>query len=148
MFLCRLAFFSHRNWYYDTPDENDGVLRGILSAGLKNNPRRGLSGVLVVDGNLFVQVLEGPRSTLSSTFCRIQNDTRHGGLVLAGFEEVPDRLFPDWCVVVRSAPKPLRQLPWITEPEAVTYDTLVDNARRLLDSGSEFTRITLQKDLP
>ena len=148
MFLCRLAFFSRRNWHSDTPEENNGILRGILSAGLKNNPKRGLSGVLVVDGNLFVQVLEGPRSTLSSTFFRIQNDTRHGGLILAGFEEIPDRLFPDWSVVVRNAPKRLRQVPWIAEPEAVTYDTLVDNARRLLDSGNEFTRITLQRDLP
>lgn len=144
MFLCRLAYFSRRNWYYDTPDENNAILRSILAAGLRNNPRQGLSGVLVVDGNLFVQVLEGPRVTLSNTFCRIQQDTRHGGLVLTGFEEVADRLFPDWSVVVRNTPKAIRRLPWIPEPEAATFETLVYNARRLLNSESEFKRIDLE----
>ncbi|MEA1942980.1 MAG: BLUF domain-containing protein [Pseudomonadota bacterium] len=148
MFLCRLAFFSRRNWYFDTPDENNGILRSILGAGLRNNAKRGLSGVLVVDGNLFVQILEGPRVTLSNTFCRIQNDSRHGGLVLTGFEEVPERLFPDWSVVVRDAPKALREVPWIPEPEAATFDTLVHNAHRLLKSGSEFKRIQLERELP
>ena len=40
MFLCRLAFFSRRNWHFDTPDENNGILRSILSAGLRNNAKR------------------------------------------------------------------------------------------------------------
>jgi len=148
MFLCRLAFFSRRNWYFDTPDENNGILRSILTAGLRNNPKRGLSGVHVVDGNLFVQILEGPRGMLSNTFCRIQNDSRHGGLVLAGFEEVPERLFPDWSVIVRDAPKIQRRLPWIPEPESATFETLVHNAHRLLKSGSEFRRITVEREVP
>lgn len=102
----------------------------------------------MVDGDLFLQVLEGPRTKLSNTFCRIQRDPRHRKLVLAGFEEVAERMFSDWSVVVREVPKLARELPWIPEPEAATFDTLVHNAHRLLESGKEFRRITAEQDVP
>ncbi|WP_203291514.1 BLUF domain-containing protein [Maricaulis parjimensis] len=137
MLLSRLLYFSRRRWQGTDPADAERMLENILEAGRRNNPRDGLSGVLIVDDDLFVQVLEGPRSTLTRTFSRIQTDARHEKVVLAGLVEVGDRLFDGWNVHVRRKPGESARPPWFASPEVTTFDAFQVSIERLLCTEGE-----------
>jgi hypothetical protein len=90
--LSRLIYFS---------EERDvgvhGVLR-ILDEAREGNKGEEITGVLAFDRRWFLQCLEGPRDSLTRKFLAIARDQRHGGVTLVAFEEVSDRLFPDWTM--------------------------------------------------
>lgn len=142
MFLTRLVYHSLADFAGSSKSVSDEMGR-ILSAGLRNNPPHGLTGVLAVDGDRFLQVLEGSRRAVSSTFRRIASDTAHRGLEIVYCGEVDDRVFQDWSVAV------LREetLP-VAEGRAVDYDHitadgLVERARRIRETGLIARRDTL-----
>lgn len=142
MLLSRLLYYSRRNWTSTDPDEAEAMLDQILQAGRRNNPRDGLSGVLIVDDDLFVQVLEGPRSTLTRTFSRIQGDPRHEKIVLAGLAEVGDRQFDGWNVYVRRMPGQTSRPPWFSNPDVTTFDAFLVSVERLLCLEGETTALS------
>ncbi len=90
--LSRLIYYS---------EERDvgahGVLR-ILDEAREGNKGADITGVLAFDRRWFLQCLEGSRDALSRKFLSIARDQRHGGVTLVAFEEVGDRLFPDWSM--------------------------------------------------
>tara|TARA_R110000868_G_scaffold35111_2_gene126045 strand:+ start:52 stop:507 length:456 start_codon:yes stop_codon:yes gene_type:complete len=131
MLLCRFAFYSRRTWTAPSGAEEDRYLADILDAGLRNNPAHALTGVLLVDGPHFVQVLEGRRSPLYRTLKRIENNPHHGDLVLTGYTEVNERLFDHWSVFVRTPPGSLAGTPWLPNPQLATHGQLVETARRV-----------------
>ncbi|WP_417476142.1 BLUF domain-containing protein [Maricaulis sp.] len=141
MLLCQFAFYSRRTWTAANKAEDEVYLRDILDAGLRNNPAHGLTGVLLVDGPHFVQVLEGRRSPLYRTLKRIENNPHHGDLVLTGYSEVSERMFGDWSVFVRTPPDGLAGTPWIPNPQLATHGQLVDIARRVSSLTTGVTRI-------
>jgi hypothetical protein len=70
---------------------------------VRNNQKSGITGVLMVSGNLFFQVLEGPEHAVDGLFESILHDDRHTRVLkLADEQEVRDRLFPDWAMKVVS----------------------------------------------
>ncbi|WP_417481778.1 BLUF domain-containing protein [Maricaulis sp.] len=131
MLLCRFAFYSRRTGIVADAQEEDRELLRILQAGLRNNPRHGLTGVLLVDGPHFVQVLEGPRSLLYPTLKRIESNPHHDDLVLTGYSEVGERMFDDWSVYVRTPPARLEGTPWIPNPQLATHGQVIETARRV-----------------
>ena len=141
MLLSRLLYFSRRDWSGTDPAEAEAVLEQILEAGKRNNPRDGLSGVLIVDDDLFVQVLEGPRSSLTRTFGRIQKDSRHSGVVLAGLTEVGDRQFDGWNVHVRRRPGQSTRPAWFASPDVTTFEAFLVSVERLLCADGETTAL-------
>lgn len=142
MFLTRLVYHSLADFTSGSGSVSDEMGR-ILSAGLRNNPPHGLTGVLAVDGNRFLQVLEGSRRAVSSTFRRIASDTAHRGLEIVYCGEVEERVFHDWSVAV------LREetLPACEGREVmydnITADGLVERARRIRETGLIARRDTL-----
>lgn len=100
MYLCRLGFISEPTWQAACDDE-DTVLKSILSAGQKHNPQAGITGVLVFDGHYFCQVMEGRRNVLQASFEKIRQDPRHHQVELIGLAEISDRAFNDWSVLRR-----------------------------------------------
>ncbi len=134
MFLTRLIYHSCASFEAETRTVSEELGR-ILSAGLKNNPPRGLTGVLAVDGDRFIQVLEGPRQEVSATFRRIAADQRHQDVELVMCTEVEQRCFSDWSVAV------LREetLPGCEprEPDYghITAEGLLERARRIRETG-------------
>ena len=142
MLLSRLLYYSRRNWSKEEPSEAEAVLEQILQAGRRNNPRDGLSGVLIVDDDLFVQVLEGPRSTLTRTFGRIQKDPRHENVVLAGLTEVGDRQFDGWNVYVRRGPGQTTRPAWFASPDVTTFEAFLVSVERLLCADGEITAVS------
>jgi hypothetical protein len=77
-------------------DPDAAMLDSILSASRRNNRRDGLTGLLVVGGRRFLQVLEGPRELCDRTYERIRGDQRHFALVQLSRKLISERCFSDW----------------------------------------------------
>jgi hypothetical protein len=92
----------HRLVYYSRnlipADHTKQVIEGILDASRRNNSKAGVTGALIFNSGIFAQVLEGARDAISQTFERIQRDDRHGDVLVLAFEEVTDRIFPQWSM--------------------------------------------------
>jgi hypothetical protein len=94
--LYRLAYCS-RNTF---PVETDiaAELRAILEVSRRNNARNGLTGALLFSRGSFGQILEGEYCAVERTFEHIQNDERHGDVVVLTFEPVTARGFGPWSM--------------------------------------------------
>lgn len=77
---------------------DDLVLRGILATARRNNERDGITGALVCREDLFLQLLEGPRSAVLSAFERIRRDDRHIDVNKLTESQIDNRLFPEWSM--------------------------------------------------
>ena len=85
--------------YYSQPfGFDEAMLNGILLQARRNNPKHGLTGALIVRGDLYMQLLEGPAEGITFTFEKIRRDNRHLAVRLLTSELVPDRLFPTWTM--------------------------------------------------
>ena len=70
---------------------------------VENNEKTGITGVLMVSGHLFFQVIEGPAEAVDNLYKLILTDKRHTHILLLGEEpDVAERLFPDWAMKVVS----------------------------------------------
>lgn len=72
----------------------------ILAAGRDKNLRRGVTGVLVCGGPVFLHVLEGNRRALSDLYGRIQRDPRHTEVELLLLQDIAERRFGAWALGV------------------------------------------------
>ncbi len=81
------------------PGINDAAVDHILQSAHRNNPRNGITGLLVFGGGMFFQWIEGPRTNIRRLMDTIKADRRHESVVvLSETEEVRERLFPDWAM--------------------------------------------------
>ena len=109
--------------YASTPFGFDNpTLNSILSASRRNNERDDITGALICRADLYLQLLEGPRSAVTSTFHRILGDDRHLNVSLISCADIQTRLFPKW----RMRDDPARSWMW-------TQDQISDGA---LDAAS------------
>lgn len=134
MFLTRLIYHSRPS--FDPGDPAlEGELDRILAAGLKNNPPQALTGALVLDGDRFIQVLEGARRTVSATFRRIAADPRHHDVELVFCGEIDTRRFDDWSVATLRADTLPACEPVRTQYDLVTADGLLERVWRIRRTG-------------
>jgi len=77
---------------------NQDELAAILKKSKANNPPLGVTGVLCFSGGIFLQLLEGGRSSVSALYNRIANDPRHHDVVLLSYEEISERGFAGWSM--------------------------------------------------
>jgi hypothetical protein len=75
-----------------------GVLDRILEQSRRNNPVRGVSGLLCVADNLFLQALEGGRDEVCDLFNAIVRDDRHCDVRLLVYSEISERRFGNWTM--------------------------------------------------
>ncbi|HEY8383671.1 MAG TPA: BLUF domain-containing protein [Microvirga sp.] len=73
-------------------------LREIIAVSQRNNQRDGITGYLVFDKTWFLQILEGERNQIFSTYRRIEGDPRHAQVTLVQTREVLQRSFPSWTM--------------------------------------------------
>lgn len=64
------------------PGESPGAVSAILSQARRGNAERGITGLLVFDGQHFLQYLEGPHAQVRQLMGRIVADPRHTGVHL------------------------------------------------------------------
>lgn len=91
----------------------------ILRISRWNNKRDELTGLLIVGGKRFLQVLEGPRHSLDAAYRRIGADARHFALVQLSRKPIITRSFPDW------------EMGYQAGPDADTVEDLVKVVARL-----------------
>lgn len=73
-------------------------LTRILEQSRRNNAPLGVTGMLCVSDNLFVQVLEGGRDEVCELYNAITGDPRHGNVRLLSYEEISERQFGSWTM--------------------------------------------------
>lgn len=81
-----------------TSPQSPALLDEILVQSRRNNPSRGITGLLCATPRVFVQVLEGGRDEVSSLLCTIMRDDRHQDVRLLRFEEIAERQFGSWSM--------------------------------------------------
>jgi hypothetical protein len=118
------------------------TLDAILARSQAHNPARGITGLLCVGGDVFVQVLEGDREAVSDLYGAIANDRRHTCVRLLRFEEIAERRFAQWTMgtIHLDNVNPtllLKYSPWPRfDPFAVPADATMRLLEELLASGA------------
>lgn len=73
-------------------------VHSILEQSRKNNPALGITGLLCVSEDLFIQVIEGGRDEVCDLFNAIVRDQRHQQVRLLIYEEIEVRQFGNWTM--------------------------------------------------
>ncbi|WP_304166979.1 BLUF domain-containing protein [Phenylobacterium aquaticum] len=81
-----------------TPSIQGAALDKILEQSRKNNPALGITGLLCVSDNLFIQVIEGGRDEVCELFNAIVRDDRHQQVRILSYEEITERRFGGWTM--------------------------------------------------
>ena len=97
-------------------------------ASRRHNDVAGVTGLLFTDGMRFLQVLEGERAAVSTTFQRIQADPRHHAVVILSDREIDKRQFGKWAMAYKLS----------TDSD----ETLNSKLRKLLEEAPEHIRQT------
>jgi hypothetical protein len=71
----------------------------IVATSQQNNPKKNITGMLVASGDLFYQLLEGPKEEIDSLYALISKDPRHEQVLLLESEVGNfERICPDWAM--------------------------------------------------
>ena len=73
-------------------------LQAILMASQRNNARVGITGALCLSNGIFLQQLEGDRTSVSQLYHRILADPRHRDPAILDFSEITSRKFAQWSM--------------------------------------------------
>jgi hypothetical protein len=73
-------------------------LLALISQCHRNNPSKGLTGMLLHGNGTFLQVLEGDESVVDSLMTAIAQDPRHTGMTIVRRESVTERQFDGWSM--------------------------------------------------
>jgi hypothetical protein len=76
------------------------TLLELCKTSAAKNARLGITGLLLLSGEAFLQVLEGPSDAVNELYLRIARDGRHGRLRLLRYERITKRTFEDWAMHV------------------------------------------------
>ncbi len=80
-----------------TPGTDQAEVERIIAVAQRQNPRFGITGLLVFGGGIFFQWLEGPQESVRGLMRQLHADPRHSSIIsLDESEEVRERVFPDW----------------------------------------------------
>lgn len=75
-----------------TEGEIDSLFQFILDFNSKNQ----ISGILLFNQGIFLQVLEGDSSVLKRLFKNIRNDTRHRNILTVLEQRIEERIFAEY----------------------------------------------------
>jgi len=96
--MKRIKYVSEFSRQLDASD-----IQALEEQCVRNNQKIGVTGVLMVSGNLFFQVIEGPDDRVNELYDSILSDDRHTNVLkLADEQQVKERLFPDWAMKIVS----------------------------------------------
>lgn len=73
--------------------------RKLVEQAENYNCENGITGILLYDGYLFMQLLEGDRDAVKSLFTRVEQDDRHTNVSIIAEGEISERTFSNWAMV-------------------------------------------------
>lgn len=95
MSFQQLVYISRAAMPLDCPLD----LTEILEQAVRNNPRLQITGALAYSSGWFVQVLEGPATSLDMLLPVLEADPRHCGVDILDRVTVRERAFPEWAML-------------------------------------------------
>ncbi|CAA7622778.1 BLUF [Magnetospirillum sp. LM-5] len=116
-----------------TMDLSPEDLAKILRVSVANNPKRGITGVLMYHEGMFLQYLEGPEAQVAETLAVIKDDPRHRNMFVLINDQIAERHFPDWAMALAD--------PTLMPPKDQ------DLCRRLHDAVSDHVTGVLKRQL-
>jgi hypothetical protein len=75
---------------------SDEEINDLLKVSRNNNEKNGITGLLLYSDGNFMQILEGEKEAVESTYNKILNDTRHRNIILISKEPIKNRNFKEW----------------------------------------------------
>lgn len=140
MEIARLVYRSQA-----TVPLSQAELQQLLTAARRRNAAEGLTGVLFVDRDRFVQWLEGSPASLEQVWQSIRRDRRHGRIELLPASWSGERLFPDWHLRL-GLPAPVDGS-GRDSPEALLLDRAL--SRQARDGADDLMQaLSLREQLP
>lgn len=126
----------------------DADLDDIESKSVAANNARDVTGLLIVNGDRILQILEGRESNVRELYAKIETDTRHTIAKLVSAMEDEERLLLTWSMVVRRVSGIPREV--LTQYEEL-YDDLLnaEEAQEItIDHAELLKSISLFSALP
>jgi hypothetical protein len=77
---------------------NQQELCEILTVSRKNNVQNDITGILLYSEGIFLQALEGSKSSVNEVYSKIEKDKRHKNLIILITGESDNRMFPNWSM--------------------------------------------------
>lgn len=96
--IYQLVYCSRKTIDESSGTDLDTEVLNILDASRRNNAHDGVTGALLFGADSFAQVLEGPLPAVEKTFERIQQDPRHGDVVILQVMRADRRDFAEWSM--------------------------------------------------
>ena len=86
--------------YASRPTETvtPAFMHQILEQSRRNNAGRGITGMLCMSDEVFIQVLEGGRDAVCALYNTIVTDPRHRDVCMLVYEEIRERHFGHWSM--------------------------------------------------
>lgn len=92
-YLVRLTYVSR------STNKIDGAgFKQILEHAQSQNSRRGITGMLCFNSDLFLQTIEGSRPVINALYTRLVADPRHTDVQLIELVEIPRREWGQWSM--------------------------------------------------
>ncbi len=139
MKVYQLVYISRATATFD-----NNALSSLLSKAKENNTKLNVTGNLVYNGGVFLQLLEGDQNTILTLFKKIETDPRHSKVKMIYFEPADFRLFTRWSMNMLNLecdkPKNLQVLKDIID--AIGEDKLLDGVSPPIKLLKEFAAIT------
>lgn len=139
MNLYQLVYISRA-----TEAFSDEKLSQLLTKAKSNNTNLDVTGNLIYNGGVFLQVLEGDMKVILSLYKKIQLDDRHHKVKKVYFEPASFRLFSRWSMNMMNLdcekPKNLQIIKDILD--AIDEDKLVDGMSPPIRLLKEFSKIS------
>ena len=89
---CRLMYRS----IADSNALDEKSLASLENQAANNNRRLGICGLLLLSGDRFLQILEGPAKFVNQVYCKIVQDKRHHDINLISYEGIVKPEFIEW----------------------------------------------------
>jgi hypothetical protein len=86
------------------PLREDEILE-ILRVARQRNEQLSITGLLLYREGNFLQVLEGPVSSVDALLDTIERDPRHHGMIVLSHVKIEERQFSDWRLAFRALSK-------------------------------------------
>jgi hypothetical protein len=75
---------------------SNAEIKALVEQAAEANRARRITGLLLLSGNRFLQVLEGPYAEVNRLFGTIMADPRHHSVELISFEPLESAYFEEW----------------------------------------------------
>ena len=87
-----------------TLHQGEDKVQAILSTSVRKNEIQSITGLLMFDGQRYIQILEGERDQVERLYEEITKDPRHGQLEMLHTGSITQRAFQTWRMAYEAMP--------------------------------------------